>query len=133
MTRFVSTSKGYANLNDIEFVRARRRDRHQFVVDGSIIDKNVPKFGNELTKIIPVTGDWECLIATAVPTEALIEPIIAWGFTVLGAVIPVTPSKLKGVDGKFGLRRKGEEMVYGATQTYASGEEWLKAGTPTLT
>jgi len=132
MTRFVATSRGYANLGDIDLVRTRRRNRYQFVVDGSVIDKNVPQFGGELTKIIPVTGEWECLIKTTVPTEAQIEPVIAWGFTVLGAVVPVTPSKLNGVEGKFALRRKGEETVYGAAKTYASGEEWLKAGTVTL-
>lgn len=128
MTRFISTSRGYANLNDIELVKLRRRNKYQFVVGGSIIDKNVPQFGNELTKIIPVNGDWECLteIGDARHERHLrVEPVVAWGFTVLGAVVPVTPGSMKGVEGKFALRQRGQAEIYSADQTYASQEDWL--------
>lgn len=63
--------------------------------------------------------------------EVLIEPVLAWGLTLLGTLIPITPSAMDGVtELHYGLRKVGSARVYSSSNIggWASMDEWA-AGT----
>lgn len=124
--RFIYTGKRYVNLDTVQAAQTKQNGRHQIVVDGNVIDDNNVDFGRTIVSVVAVQGEWECLRAEALEF-ILSEPVIAWGVTVLGEVVPITPGELGGVEGDFGLRKLGSPRVYSPQSIggFANDKEWL--------
>ena len=127
---FVYTPNGYFPLSDVELVKIKKDGKRELWVGGKVVDDDSSP-ENVLTSIIPVQGDWECLAigeGEDGKTEIISEPVLAWGLTAFGRVLPVTASENSGVDGHYGLRRAGEEAVYGGSMGgYVSSKDWIEA------
>lgn len=127
-TRFIYTGKDYVNLDTVQVAKSKDDGRHQIVVGGKVIDDHNLEFLTTLVSVIPVQGEWECLLRAETPDSFTCEPVIAWGVTVLGKVVPITPGEPGGVEGECGLRMMGRPRVYSPNNMggYADDKEWLK-------
>ncbi len=115
MPAFIHTPKGYINLDRVDAVIISEKGRREIVVSGEVVDRDCISFEQTLVAFLPVQGDWECLVTCREDdgsTSLSVEPVIAWGVTVVGALRPITASEPGGVDGDCGLRREGEKRVY---------------------
>ncbi|HYH23701.1 MAG TPA: hypothetical protein VD995_34220 [Azospirillum sp.] len=128
---FVYTPGGYINANRIETARFNKDGRHSIVVDGVVVDSNHVDFGSLLVSLTPVSGEWECLTLCGEEdgtNSVWAEPVIAWGLTMLGEVVPVTPSERTGNFGNPGLRKVGTAQVHvSGFATYKDADAWLAA------
>ena len=127
-TRFVYVGGGYLNLSQIERVRIKRDGRHELIVNGAVVDDNHPDFPAAIASVIQPQGEWECLSTISEEDGSLSlydEPILAWGFTVTGNLVPITAGELGGVEGEFGLRKVGDARVYTIDITYPDADSWL--------
>ncbi len=80
--------------------------------------------------IIPTTGEWEQVYTCddeSGAAKVFAEPVIAWGLTAIGSVIPVTPTAPTGLPNAPALRKVGRPEVYVSSTTYDSEEHWLKS------
>lgn len=93
----------------------------------------MPTDRNCFKTLIAVVGEWEALIPYTDDASKMAaytaDPVIAWGLTRRGEVVPVTASDLDGVRGPFGLRRHREPRVYSAAVLggYDNADQWLVA------
>lgn len=131
MNSFIYTPKGYVNLNQVEMAEHTKGTEYKIIIDGNVIDdKN--DFGNTIISMVPVQGDWECLLPVenedgAVEAESF--PVIAWGLTVLGFSIPVTPFDMGGAEGAYALRKKlDDHRIFDQFgQEYRDVDEWVES------
>jgi hypothetical protein len=130
MTSFIYTPRGYVNLGRVDVAKHLKSGRHQIVVDDEEIDNNCVNFGQTVISIIPVSGDWECLSTCREDdgTDSLIsEPVIAWGLTAVGNVVPIVPSALDGDMRTHALRKTGDPQVWDSRGGgFETVEAWLK-------
>ena len=130
MATFIYTPKGYLNLSKVAEARFRNDERFLIVVDGAVMDDNHVGFPRTITSIIPTQGEWECLYPFDEEDKSksiLSEPVLAWGLTVLGEIVPITPSARDGVFESFGLRKAGDTRIYErSVGGYDDITEWLK-------
>lgn len=131
MSCFIYTPKGYVNLSSVEQARINQDGRHSIVVDGKIVDDNHVDFRETIVSIVPINGEWECLYPHNEEdnTKSLLsEPILAWGLTVLGSMVPITPSGMGGVHERVALRKVGDTRIYegGAIGGFDDLNSWLQ-------
>lgn len=136
MTSFIYTPKGYVNLNSIQMAQSGQTNWRKLITnDGVVVDDNHPDFGITITSVTPVTDEWECFTPCggdeAGTYTAECEPVLAWGLTVLGDLIPITPSEMSGVEGYYALRKVGTAPVYSRYGQYKTPEEWVDSVTET--
>jgi len=134
MTSFIYTPKGYVNLTLVQSAEfTKQHDRHKIVVADTVVDDNNAAFGNTITAVAPISGEWECLhISTndnGDPAEIVSDPVIAWGLTPLGYVTPITPCDVGGVFDQYGLRKAGDAAIYVNDVRYTNAEAWLAEAT----
>jgi hypothetical protein len=131
MLRFVYTPRGYVNLDGITEARFKRTGGFELYAGDTPIDADHPDFPDLVVSVLPVTGDWECLSVCAEEdgSDSLwSEPVLAWGFTVTGHLIPITPSETSGVADGFALRRAGTTRIHEAGfGEYEDETSWLQA------
>lgn len=94
-----------------------------------VVDRENTELESTLLALIPPQGEWECLTPLEEDDGDLapvIEPVLAFGLSVFGNLVPVTPSAPGGVLGDHVLRRPGQLTVYGTGGVFAGGvDEWL--------
>lgn len=124
---FVHTHDGWINLDVLARFKLDLKGGYQAVLkDGTIIE--IPNFENALTSLVPSPCDWECVIADGLdcdPPLQTVEPIVAWGRTIHGAIRPCTISYPEGVTDPYAVRRNGSENVYSEIGTFSSAKKWL--------
>ena len=129
---FIYTPKGYVNLRTVERVNFKSDASHTIIVDGEVVDNNHKDFGDHVVSVVPCVTEMEYLTimegSDEHPSdEILVEPVLAWGLTVLGTLIPMTPSSMEGVtELHYGLRKTGSPRVYTASNIggWPSDEDW---------
>lgn len=131
MPSFIYTPKGYVNLDKVEVARHVKSSpiHYKISVDDETMDTNHPMFGTTIISIIPIIGEWEYLS----PCEeengsytAYSEPVIAWGLTAVGSVVPVTPTTPEGPQGIYALRKSGDSRVWESEAEYENAKQWLE-------
>jgi hypothetical protein len=128
--RFVYVGAGYVNLRHVDQVRINKDGRHTLISNGKVVDENNAQFAEAIVSVIPVQGEWECLSSVAEDDgsfTAYAEPVLAWGWTATGCLLPITPGELQGVIGGFALRRVGTARIYGMDTNYPDTDAWLAA------
>lgn len=132
MTQFVHTGRGYRRLSDIKV--GKIADDGKVTLWGEENEK-ISEYGDDfsghIVSIIPVTGEWEQVYTCTEDdgtTKVYSEPVIAWGLTVLGAVIPVTPTAPEGLPNSSALRKVGRPDIYVGSTTYEDEANWLRSG-----
>jgi hypothetical protein len=128
MSSFIYTQKGYVNLNRVEIAQHTKTTDHKIIVDGEVVDER-NDFGTTIISMSPVQGEWECLLPCEEEDgteQAISSPVIAWGLTVLGFAVPITPSDMGGVDGAHALRKTGDTRVFDQLgQEYKDAADWI--------
>lgn len=86
---------------------------------------------SKVCMVVPNTEGWE-YVATTSPDEKgdlhlVSEPILAWGLTASGTLVPMTPTAPDGIlNGRYVLRIRGQPTVYDGFIQYGNAELWLK-------
>jgi hypothetical protein len=116
--KFLRGARGFYRLANVESAQFKKNDCYEIRIAGQIVDECLG-FPDVIASVIPPQGDWECLTLCAADNdhaeEVLVDPIIAWGVTVSGALRPITPSEPEGVEGDdFVTRKVGAQRVYGS-------------------
>jgi len=127
---FVYTQGRFRNLSTITEMERKENGSERLFVGDEIVDGNHREFLSTIETIVPVQGDWECLTKAGDKdgnTMILAVPVLAWGQTVYGALVPITATEPGGVDGPYALRRSGNDAVYSAEDLapYKDEDEWL--------
>jgi hypothetical protein len=131
MGTFIYTDSGFLSVDRIEPAIHSKDGRYEIIVDGRTFLARDAEFERKIVSIVPVgTERWECLtrlLDDGLAPAIWSEPVIAWGLTMLGDTIPITPVDTDGVaEGTFALRKIGEGRVHvPGDGTYASAEEWF--------
>jgi hypothetical protein len=132
--RFMYAGSGEINLDAIESLESLRGGKTRIRLrSGEVVevDGHIDPW-REVVQIIPVQGEWECLIAGFEPGSGewfcVAEPIIAWGFTAKGSVVPVTPMDTGAtLEDGYGVRRVGTKEIHVAeTRTFADENQWRR-------
>jgi hypothetical protein len=111
------TDKGYVPLAKIDLAKNNDDGTHDIVVDGKVVQTRYSNFAGTVFSLVPVTGDWLVLSEGENGREEIVtmeEPVLAWGLTVGGHLVPVTASESGGVQGDYRLRRADSDRLYGA-------------------
>lgn len=132
MNVFAFVGTGYKNLDEVRTVRIG--DGGEFVLldaNERVIDSKNKDFPETLVSVVPVEGQWEMLTLGEIEggvQSVYAEPILAWGFTVLGNLVPIVPNAMNGVfDASIALRRKGTQEIYmGSVDPYPNEKVWLE-------
>jgi hypothetical protein len=127
---FIYTPNGYVNLDAVSEARFGDGKRYQIFVGDRVVDGENPDFGNTVVSIAPVNGEWDCIVKCTEDDgseSALALPVLAWGLTALGRLVPITPGNASGVEGSYALRKVGEGRVYYEMNTYETADAWLAA------
>ncbi len=131
---FIFAGSKYLNLNKISEVSRKRDGKFNIFIDDEVADDNNADFENKITTVIPVSGEWECLQKVSEEDgqfSVYREPVLAWGFSVFGHLVPVVPSNMGGDDDWVALRKCGEEKIYTSVGDYDDLNAWIAAeGTP---
>lgn len=132
MTQFIHTERGYRRLSEVKSCSIDNDGDHTLLNDDDykISDHGEILLGH-IVSIIPPTGEWEqvytCKEDDGV-TKVYSEPVIAWGLTAVGSVIPVTPTAPKGLPNGAALRKVGRPEIYVGSTTHTNEEDWLRSG-----
>lgn len=132
--QFIYTPKGYVNVSQIAIARSNRDGTHRlYDLAGELLDERCVDFGSQIVSIAPCSEPTEYL--TIMPAdeehaeEILVEPVVAWGLTMLGDTVPITPSSMDGVEElHYGLRKVGQERVYTSSNIggWENAKAWLE-------
>src|SRR5258708_4626725 len=124
--RFVYVGGGYVNLRNIDQAKINKGGRYTLISDDKIVDDNNVDFLRTIVSVVAPQGDWECLSTISEEDgskSVYAEPVLAWGLTVTGTLLPITTGERSGVEGDFGLRKMGDPRVYAGT-TYSDMDSW---------
>lgn len=125
MSIFIETDKGFVNLDKVEIVRESNREYH-LIIENEVIG-SAKDFDEQIAFSTAVKGNWECLQIDEDNESLPSEPVIAWGFTVLGSCVPLTPSCPEGVHEKYLLRKSGDPRVYDPQSgAFENVSAWVK-------
>lgn len=136
---FIYTPRGYINVSQIRRA-AHNKDGTFRLTDheGLELDDRNMGFGEQIVSVVPCTEPLECL--TFMPgdeehpaDEVLAEPVLAWGLTTVGLVLPITPSSMEGVtESGYALRKVGQDRVYSGDNIggWTNSEEWVASKKP---
>lgn len=120
----------YLNVNRIEKAERTDSGRYRIIIDGLVADENNAEFESKIVSIIPVSGQWEVLTLVGEDdghSSLSSEPILAWGLTLLGKTVPVTPTQPHGVSEGHAVRKIGSPEVYVENCAYESLEDWMQS------
>jgi len=119
---FVHTEPGvWVNLARVDTLRRLRNGNYEVTVDGRVVDDNCPGPDETIVQIVPNDGGWELLSLCDAGTPEMsvyVEPIIAWGLTPFGVVVPVTPMEPAGDHGEVAYRGHGDPRIFTIFRTY---------------
>lgn len=128
---FVSVGDKYVALDSIR--QAVRTGDGALVLSSEqgVLDRENTEFDSILLALVPPQGDWECIT----PLEeddgrltAVAEPVLAFGLSIFGHLVPVVPSFPNGILGEYVLRRPGQSAVQGVSGRFPGGvEDWLES------
>lgn len=132
MTQFVYTTRGYRRLSDIKEVKIADDGKRSLWGEGK---EQISEYHNDLDRyiisIIPTSGEWE-QVYTLAEDDGMVkvysEPVIAWGLTTFGTVIPVTPTAPEGLPDGSALRKVGRPEIYVGGMPYENEDSWLRKG-----
>jgi hypothetical protein len=129
--QFVMIGNSYIRLDEITRFQRNKNGRFQIETESGIIGDEIYDFDDFVVDFIPVQSDWECLFADpdSGDTEPYwSEPVVAWGRTITGSIVPVTASNTSGVKQEFALRKVGDPRVYIPMHAnYPDAESWARA------
>lgn len=132
---FVYTSKGYLNLAKVELARSKANSTGMELIseEGIVLDADNRDFASKIISIVACGAEFECLTAIGGdeehPDQVGAEPVLAWGLTSLGSLVPITPGYPGGVtEEPYALRKVGSPLVYSADHvTLPDDKAWLAA------
>jgi hypothetical protein len=116
MAAFTRTARGFLNLDVVGEGIERSGGKFDLLVHGQTLDDKNAYFEKAITSIVASEGAWEVIIPVEPDPDGpryVVEPILAWGLTVAGHLLPITASEPEGVDGQFVVRQHGRARVYG--------------------
>lgn len=94
-----------------------------------VVDRENTEFESTLLTLVPPQGDWECItpfVEEDGDLSAVVEPVLAFGLSIFGTLVPVVPSAPGGVQSEYVLRRPGQTAVHGVGGPFDGGvDEWL--------
>lgn len=133
---FIYTPSGWANLAKVDlaaFKKDPKETGHQLMSNGQVIDPNNLNFGNTVVSVVACQGEFEYLTFIEgddehPDDEILVEPVLAWGLTALGSLVPMTPTAMDGeTDKHYALRKAGSPRVYSDQNTggWPDAVAWL--------
>lgn len=126
---YIYIGSKYVPLTSIKSAARAPEGHYELSGDAGLIDKDNSEFDSVLLQLIAPHSDWECITPYMDEDETLaaaIEPVIAFGLNVFGAIVPVTPGAPSGVSSEYVLRKPGQAAVYGASGSWFGGvDEWL--------
>lgn len=130
---FIYTRRGYVNLSKIDRADFNKDGTHTLMVGDEVIDERHHDFGNYIVSLASCAEAVECLTICGSDDEhpeeeILVEPVLAWGLTTIGAVVPITPSSMEGEpDKQYALRKVGSARVYTNNNIggWSDEKEWL--------
>lgn len=128
MTHFIHTDRGYRRLSDVKKVRIAEDGKRSLLGEdnekisdyGEIID-------GRIISIIQPHGEWEHIYYMEDEDggrKLFSEPVIAWGLTAIGSVIPVVPTVPEGLPDSPAIRKVGRPEIYVGSSIYNNEEEW---------
>ena len=126
---FVYVGDKYVALESIR--QAVRAEEGRMVLSSAegVVDRENTEFESLLLGLVPPQGEWECItpfVEEDGDLSPVIEPVLAFGLSVFGNLVPVVPSAPGGVMGEYVLRRPGQTAVHGVGGPFAGGvDEWL--------
>lgn len=126
---FIFTKSGQINLGQVDIINEDRTEKFSLQKDRKYLGDSVQDPGEVLQNLIPVSGEWECLIPGKDGNGqwALFSfPIIAWGLMHNGNVTPVTPFHLDGRFSDYGIRKVGSKTIWNEFAEYPDADAWLE-------
>lgn len=131
MTHFIHTERGYRRLADVKAIKIDNEGNHTLRDDSNDkISEHGEVVLERIVSLIALTGEWEQVYTCTEEdgtTKIFTEPVIAWGLTVVGSVIPVTPTAPEGLPNAPALRKVGRPEIYVSSTTYDTEERWLRS------
>lgn len=130
---FVYTPKGYFNLQTVDRAVFKKDGSYELISKDVVVDDDHRHFDNLITAVVPCSTEMECLILCEgdhehPEDEVAVEPVLAWGLTVSGSLVPMTPSSMEGItDEPYALRKVGHPRVFthDSIGGWANEKEWL--------
>ena len=125
MSTFVYDGRGYIKVDDIERARAVGNGKWRVETKGGTHE--IFNFDSELVSVVPCAEPLECLIPASDEDDVdyYSVPVIAWGMTVLGVLVPVTAFEPDGVGGNYAIRKPGDRQVASCEALYDDADQWV--------
>jgi hypothetical protein len=132
MTQFIHTEHGYRRLSDVKMDKIDNDGNHVLRDDeNNKISEHGEVLLQRIISIIPPSGEWEQVYTCKEEdgaTKVYSEPVIAWGLTTVGSIVPVTPTAPEGVPNGAAVRKVGRPEIYVGSTTHTNEEDWLRSG-----
>ena len=133
MSKFIHTSQGYINVDRIDRI-VSKQEGVDIIVGGETIEASTSPAESGVVSVIPTQGQWEVLeyiddaeYFSKYGQSYFIEPVIAWGLTLQGSLVPITPLSMDGTTGDFAFRQLNSARVYTPNAAYDSLDAWLES------
>lgn len=126
--QFIDTPNGYVSLDEISYVHRKKDGRFEIGTVGGILDGNRRHFDRTIVQYLPAPADLECLFFDSdAPDSYFAEPIIAFGQTITGELVPVTLGWMEGIFHDHGRRKVGIPQIFEDDITYPNIDDWLRS------
>ena len=125
--QFIRTEHGFVDLEEISYVREKLNGRFEIGTATGILDSD-SDFDQILVQHLPALDGIECLFFdAAAPGSYFTEPVVAFGRTTMGRLVPVTPSFMDGVFQDHAMQKAGSPQVFDEHVTYQNIGDWVLA------
>lgn len=131
MSAFVNTDDGLVNLDQVE--RIYEGDNHNPSMVNLVGGRAVAlapyvSLDKQITQVIPAGDAWELLRRDSTDrNEFWVDPVIAWGVTIRGFLVPITAYSPSGEhDETVALRDVRTGHVYRDGEMHRSAAGWLE-------
>jgi hypothetical protein len=132
--RLIFTENGYLNLAFLKLAKPKPNGRLELIGhDDQVLDADCPRhILNTVTETVRPAGDWEVLNLQPEddgPTTWYARPVLAWGVTLNGQIVPISSSDMDDVDTCYGrpqaIRKIGDPKVYCGGAEYPDADAWF--------
>ncbi len=131
--RLIFTENGYLNLAFLKLAKPKPNGRLELIGhDDQILDADCPRgILNTVTSLVQPIEAWEVLMLHGGDDQVAWQghPIVAWGMTMAGQVVPIAANGLGDVDPGDGqpqaIRKIGDPNVYCGDVMYPDADTWF--------
>lgn len=127
MTAFIKVNGGFVNADEIRKISSDgdwvygKKEGVSYEVHGNALET--------IVEIVPSSGEWEVVLPSVMLDEedrCWSLPLIGWGRTLEGPLVPITPFHRQGVHGqRWGVRKEGALEVHAADGSYDDVNDFL--------